>query len=326
MWQKIIPVIQNNESFVITAHVNPDCDALGSELALAEHLRSLGKQVAIINSDSTPKAYRFLDPHRKLRQFSPNKHAAIIKKVQVVVVLDASGGWGRLGPVGKALEQTGAVKICIDHHPDATDFVDIAVVDTNAAATGELIFDLIQAMDGSVSKEMAQALYAAIITDTGNFRFPKTSPKTHQITAALLQAGANPLDIYSRIYEENRLGAVRLRGYVLESIRTAVDGQIAYYGLSKQTLKDYGVKTSELDGFAGLGQLVGGVRVTVFCMEATKGRVKISLRSDGSVAINELAQSYGGGGHPSAAGALVEGKLEPIMAQLVEKVSELIEK
>jgi phosphoesterase RecJ-like protein len=199
------------------------------------------------------------------------------------------------------------------------------MVDTDAAATAELIYDLLLAMDGSLSESMAQSLYAAIITDTGNFRFPKTSPQTHRITAELLAAGANPLEIYSQIYEQNSLSQVRLKGHVIDSIKTEADGQIAYYGLDQNTLKAYGVKASELDRFASLGQEIGGVRVVIFCMERSKGRVKISLRSDGTVAVNQIAAEYNGGGHPSAAGAIVEGKLGEVMIETVEKAKKLLQ-
>jgi phosphoesterase RecJ-like protein len=212
----------------------------------------------------------------------------------------------------------------IDHHPDPTDFVDTAVVDTNAAATAELIYDLVLAMKGTVSAPMAQALYAGIITDTGNFRFPKTSPTTHHITAALLAAGVDPLEVYRQIYQQYSLGRIRLQGHVLDSIKTEAGGQIAYYSLGQNTLKAYGVDGSELDGFASLGQDIGGVRVVVFGVERPRERVKISLRSDGSVAINQVAAEYGGGGHPSAAGATVEGKLEAVMAEMVQKVKKVV--
>ena len=233
-------------------------------MALAEHLNNLGKQVSIINSDPIPEAYRFLDLKKVIKRYAFKKHAAVINKADIIFVLDASGGWERLGAVGKALEQAQALKICIDHHPDATDFVDVAIIDTDAAATAELIYNLLLAMNGSLSNNMAQALYAAILTDTGSFRFPKTSVQTHHITADLLAAGVDPLHIYSQIYEQDSLGAVQLRGHVLESIETAANGQIAYYGLRQSTLKSYGVKASELDGFASLGQQIKGVRVVIF--------------------------------------------------------------
>lgn len=325
VWQTVIPVIQSNTSFVLTTHANPDCDALGSELALAEHLQRLGKQVTILNSDATPPAYRFLDPKHRLKRYSPKRHTAIINQADVIIVLDASGGWSRTGDVGAVLQQASATKLCIDHHPDVTDFVDVAMVDTNAAATGELIFSLIDAMQGTVTATMAQALYAAIVTDTGSFRFPKTSPQTHLITARLIASGADPLHIFSQIYEQNPLGILQLKGEVMAGIQTTANGQLAYYSLTRATLKKYGAKPSQLDGFASLGQQIGGVRATLFGLETSNKRVKISLRSDGSLAINGIAQMYGGGGHPSAAGATVDGNLEEVMAEVLEKLAVLLQ-
>ncbi len=327
VWQDIIHIIDHNRTFVITSHTNPDCDALGSELALAGHLRTLGKVATILNSDPIPAAFRFLNSHPeiKIRRYSQAKHLSLIKKAEVIIVLDASGGWERVGRIGEVLERSSAIKICIDHHPDATDFVDMAVVDTGAAATAELIYDLMVTMKGELTPYIAQALYAAIVTDTGSFRFPKTSPRTHQITAQLLAAGANPSHIYSQLYEQYPIGRVRLKGRVIDSIKTDAGGQLAYYSLARDTLKAYGVKAAELDGFASLGQQVGGVRVTVFCLESNKNRIKISLRSDGSVPINQIAAAYGGGGHPSAAGATIEGKLDRVLADVLAKVNALLE-
>lgn len=325
MWQKIISVIENNERFILSSHINPDCDALGSELALAEHLRRLGKTVTIINTDPVSPNFRFLDPKQRINQFAEKRHTRLIKKADVIVVLDASGNWERLGVVGQSLAQADAVKICIDHHPDPVDFVDVAVVDTEASATGELIYDLIVTMGGQITKSMAQALYAAILTDTGSFRFPKTSPRTHRITASLLTAGAVPMTIYQQIFEQNLLGAIQVRGHIMESIQVTADSQIAFYGVTQQTLERFKVKSSELDGIASLGQMIKGVRVTVFGLELPQNRIKLSLRSDGSAAINTIAAEYGGGGHPSAAGAIAEGTLEDVLAAIVHKVQILFE-
>lgn len=325
MWQEVIPILKDHQTFILTSHINPDGDALGSELALAEHLLKMGKKVHIINSDATPAIYRFLDPRKRIKRYSAGKHAGMIRRADVVIVLDASGGWKRLGAVGEALAETQAVKLCIDHHPDAAAFVDVAVVDTDAAATAELIYSLVTAMGGALSHDMAQALYAAILTDTGSFRFPKTSAQTHMVTAALLAAGVDPLYVYRQIYEQASAGYIRLKGHIMDSIKLAGEGQIAYYSLPQALLKTYGVKTSELDGFASLGQSIKGVRVSISCQEASRGRVKISLRSDGTVAINQIAVAYGGGGHPSAAGAITTGEPNQVLVELVKKVELLLD-
>ena len=248
----------------------------------------------------------------------------MVQVAQVIIVLDASGGWERVGEIGKVLAQSQAVKICIDHHPDATNFVDQVVVDIDAAATAELIFDLILAIGGNISTTMAQALYAAIVTDTGSFRFPKTRPQTHLITAKLLQVGVNPAYVYDQLYQQYPLGRIRLKGYLIDSIKTDVNGQVAYYSLTRDALKAYGVKVADLDGFASLAQEIGGVRVSIFGVESTKNRVKVSLRSDGSIAINQIAAEYGGGGHPSAAGATIEGEMDQVLAEVIVKVRALL--
>jgi phosphoesterase RecJ-like protein len=331
MWSEVYRAINEKQRFIITTHTNPDLDALGSELALDEYLTSLGKEVSILNSDAVPRALRFVDPERRLRTFSPGRHRRKIEQAEIIFVLDASGGWERVGRIGQALAaraqhpQGGATVICIDHHPDPVDFAHLAVVSPDAAATAELIFDLITQSGGALTPSISRWLYLAILTDTGSFRFPKTSLQTHRIAACLIEAGADPMQLYKQVYERYPLGLVRLKGHVLNSLQIGGDGQLAWYTLDLDTLKAYGVKSADLDGFPGLGMQVGGVRVSLMCVETPKGRVKVSLRSDGSVAVNHLATQLGGGGHPSAAGAIVDGDLAQVTAQLVANVEALLE-
>ncbi|MFQ5613630.1 MAG: bifunctional oligoribonuclease/PAP phosphatase NrnA [Anaerolineae bacterium] len=323
-WTEIIHLIETHHRFVITSHVNPDGDAIGSELGLAHHLLALGKEVAVFNSDATPKAYRFLDGIRRVRTFSKKRYRGRLERADVIFVLDASGGWDRLGRIGKWLAKTRAVKVCIDHHADPVDFVDVAVVDPAAAATAELIFELIRAMEGEISQAIADALYVAILTDTGSFRFPKTSPRTHHIAGQLMLAGADPGTLYRKIYNQYPLALLRLKGRVMDSLQVTAGGQLAYAALEQATLKAYGVAQRDLDGFAGLGQRVAGVRLNLLFVETAKRQVKVSLRSDGSLAINDLAARWGGGGHPSAAGAIVAGTLDEVVPRLVGEARALL--
>ncbi len=331
MWSEVIRLIDENQHFILTTHTNPDLDALGSELALDEYLRSLGKEVSILNSDPVPRMLRFVDPEHRLQTFSPDRHRRRIEQAEVIFVLDASGGWKRVGHVGQALGARanqpldGAKVICIDHHPDPVDFAHLAVVDTDAAATAELIFDLIAQAGGTLTPSIARWLYLAILTDTGSFRFPKTSLQTHCIAARLLEAGADPMQLYKQVYERYPLKLVRLRGHVLKSLQLGGNGQMAWCALDQATLQAYGVEPADLDGFPGLGMQVGGVRVSLLCVEMPRGRVKVSLRSDGSVAVNRVAAQLGGGGHTSAAGATVEGSLDQVTAQVIADVEALLE-
>ncbi len=330
MWSEVIRVLHEKRYFVLTTHANPDLDALGSELALDEYLRSLGKEVSILNSDSVPRVFGFVDPGHRLRRFSPSRHQRKIEQAEAIFVLDASDGWERVGRIGRVLAaranrpRDAATVICIDHHPDPVDFAHLAVVNVDAAATAELIFDLIIQAGGALTPSIARWLYLAILTDTGSFRYPKTSPQTHLIAARLIEAGADPMQLYKQVYAQSSLGVVRLRGHVMNSLQVGAGGQMAWCALEQATLKAYGVTRADLDGFAALGTQIGGVRVSLLCVEMPQRRVKVSLRSDGSVAINGLAAQLGGGGHPSAAGATVEGDLARVTARLVADVEALL--
>ncbi len=324
MWTEIIDAINTHRQFIISAHTNPDCDALGSELGLAMHLQRLGKSVTILNSDPMPPTYAFIDPDGLVQTYSPNAHRRLIAEADAVIVVDASGGWARLGRVGDALADAHKPSLCIDHHPNSIKYTDMAVVDPTAAATGELIVELVAAMGGEISPKMAVALYTAIVTDTGNFRFSSTDARTHRITAKLLDAGARPAEIYNRLYEQNSLARVQLEGYTLQNIALTHDGRTAYSVLTLEILERFGVSSSDLDSFSGLSQKIKGVDVSVFLVELPRRRVKISLRSNGSVPVNQVAAKFGGGGHVPAAGATAEGSVETVLAQVLAEVEKLL--
>jgi phosphoesterase RecJ-like protein len=323
-WADITRVIEERSRFVITAHQMPDCDALGSELALDEILRKLGKKTTIINSDPMPKAYRFLDPRKRIKTFNPQKHLSIIKEADAIFLLDA-GEWHRAGEVGEHLSSNyKAIVLCIDHHDNPTNDAHYAVVDPSASATAALIFDLACRLDVPLTKSMAEALYAGIVTDTGKFRYPQTSARTHLIAARLLEAGVYPNYMHRMIYEQYPLDRTRLKGHLLDSIRTTADGKLAWVSVRLETLREYNTRPSEMDGFPALPMQVGGVKVSVFCVEVSPGVIKVGLRSDGEVSVNHLADELGGGGHPSAAGLTLRGELEEVTRMVVDRACELL--
>lgn len=317
MWTPIIDLINSHHHFIISSHINPDCDALGSELALGRTLQTMGKQVTILNTDPVPKGYRFLDPEKLILTYSKNAHDDLISQADAIIVVDASGGWQRLGRVGNQLATLNVSSICIDHHPDGQPFTTVSHVDPTAAAAAELIFDLIATMGVSLTYPIAEALYAGIITDSGNFRFSSTSMRTHQIAAQLLQAGVKPNQLYSLIYQQHSLLKIQLKGYVLQHITLHAGGQIAASTITLDLLKEYQTSSSELDNFSGLAQQIRGVRVAIFGIELPRNRVKISWRSDGSVPVNKVAAQFGGGGHVPAAGATVHGSLDEVMETIL---------
>jgi len=325
MWTEVLEILQRHSRFIITTHSNPDLDALGSELALDEYLRAIGKQVCILNSDPVARPHRFVDPRRRIRVYQPRRHDRLIEQAEVLVVLDASGGWNRLGRIGDTLSRMRPYSVRVDHHPDPQHFTDVEVVDDNAAATAELIFELVRAAGGKITRSMARALYVAILTDTGSFRYPKTSPRTHRITAELIELGADPAELAKLAYNQYSLDLLRLQGHMLDIMQSAAEGRLVWSALDQDTLRAYGVQESELDNFASFGMQVAGVLVSVLCVETPDGRVKVSLRSDASLPVNDLAAEWGGGGHASAAGATVFGELRQVTDMVLSRVKALID-
>lgn len=323
-YHAIAQMIQAHQHFIISSHQNPDGDALGSELGLAYHLLNIGKTVQVLNTDPTPENYRFLDPDKLLQIYSDKYHKTVLEQVEVIIIVDASDGWSRLGRVGKALARCQAKSICIDHHPNTERFTTLCHIDTEAIATAILIFELIQVMQGEITPLLAQALYVGIQTDSGGFRFAKTKAQTHRIAAKLLEAGIDQDKIYRAIYEQNALNQIHLQGYILQNIRLAYKGKVAYVGLSEDVLQQFNLSPYEVHGFGGVGQDIKGVRMSIFAVQLPRQRVKISLRSDGSIPVNQIAFHFGGGGHLPAAGATIEGTLESVMAQVLEKAGTFI--
>lgn len=326
MWTEVIELIQRHERFILTTHTNPDLDAVGCELALDDYLRRAGKQCLILNDNALPRVYRRVDVWHRARVYSARRHASAVREAQVIFALDIAGGWQRTGRPAEALAASSAVSVRIDHHPDGARFTQLEVVDNQAAATAELIFDLLcqPGMNAGISPEAARWLYLGLLTDTGSFRYPKTSPRTHRIAARLIEAGADPVQLYRLAYEGFSLERTHLKGHVLASLQLAGDGRVAWCALDQDTLRRYGVQVADLNGFAGLGTEVAGVLVSVLCVGLPNGQVKVSLRSAGEVEVNDLAAEWGGGGHPTAAGATLQGDLSQVTAQVVARVEELL--
>jgi len=320
MWGDVAALIQKHNRFVLSSHIHPDGDGLGSQLALAAFLNQLGKDAVIINNDSIPESLEFLDPQGFIRVYHPDRDQATLASAEVVFILDLAEGWSRMGKLGAAVQKTSAKTICIDHHPDDGAFADIAIVDSTAGATGELVCELIDYMSGELTSEMAISLYVAIMTDTGSFRFGKTSPRTHKIAARLLEAGVIPHQIYSYLYEQRPLGHLHLQSQLLANLTLALGGRLSWSKVTQEMLQRYGVARRDITHLVDLGLSVAGVEVSILFSETNNDKVRLNLRSKGRLAVNDIAQRLGGGGHAFAAGAQVDGPLEQAIQQVLEEV------
>jgi phosphoesterase RecJ-like protein len=306
-FEKCGKIINEKKTFVITTHVNPDGDAIGSEVALAVFLKKRGKEASIINHSETPANYTFLDPNNVIHHFNSDVHAGKIREADAIFIVDANQ-LSRLQSMEPYVRESKAVKICIDHHLDKDDSADIYLIDEAATATGEILYHLIHYLDDDkIDKEIARALYTAIMTDTGSFRFPKTDPEIHQIAAHLIRSGAEPPEVFQEVYEKGNLNALQLLGKALANLKTAHDGRVAYMVITRQMFEETSTKEYQTDNFTDYPMRIGGVQIGLLFNELPDG-VKISFRSKGEIPANKLAKEFGGNGHLNAAGARLFGK------------------
>ena len=317
-------LIELHTRFVLTTHVNPDGDGLGTEVAIARYLQKLGKQATILNYSATPDNYLFLANLHPIFQFEPSQHAHIIEDAEVILVMDTNHP-DRLVDMKSVLLSSKAVKICIDHHLEPGDFADLYILDESSTSTGEIVFRLLNYLNSrSIDNESAIALYTAIMTDSGSFRYPKTDSETHKIIAQLIQMGADPVAIYEHVYEHSSINRVRLLGLALANMQITDNGKIAYIVLTREMLDS--THTSEIDteAFVPFTLTVDRVQIGLMFSEIN-GVVKVSFRSKGDIWINELAKEFGGNGHKNAAGARIpNARLDEIISQVLENAGSYI--
>jgi len=315
-WDALVSIIRKHDNFVLTSHIRPDCDALGSELGMVGILQALGKKVTIINGHQTPPILTFLDPSQSIRVISEHMNVEDVVG-DCLIILDTSA-WAQLGPMADVLRRWTGTKVVIDHHVGEDDLGAQFFKDTSAEATGHLVALLAKHAGVPITKPMAMALYAAIATDTGWFRFQSTTSDTYRIIAHLVDCGASPSAIYGDLYERDTIGRVRLRGRILSRVQTESNGQLIHTYVRKDDFSESGALPSETEDAINLALAIEGTRVAFIMIEQIKGGFKISFRSRCHVDCNELARKFGGGGHRAAAGAFVEAEFGELQHRVLE--------
>lgn len=307
MIENIVNLIKNNQKFVITSHVNPDGDSIGSELALYYYLKKNGKKVNIINYSQTPINYKFLDKNI-IEKYSESKHNEFIREADAIFILDTNE-YKRIKTMAKHIQGSTAKKVCIDHHLDfSSDGFDFYYTDTESPSTGELLYKIFSHNGGeNINKDIADALYTAVMTDTGSFRFPRTDSETHRIAANLIEQGADPVKIYNEVYEKSSFGRLKLLSLFLNNTATMYDGKLMYSVLHRSDFEKTATNELDTEGFSHHLLSIGTVQLAIIFTEVKNG-IKVSFRSKGNIFSNEIAKKFGGGGHQNAAGAWMEGK------------------
>ncbi|RKY87796.1 bifunctional oligoribonuclease/PAP phosphatase NrnA [candidate division KSB1 bacterium] len=324
LWQQVIDYIKKSNQFTLTTHVNPDGDGIGSEIALFYFLSNLKKKVRVINHSLTPKVYRFLDPDLKIIENFSKEKKEWINKSDIIFILDISTK-ERLGDLGVPVSESSAIKICFDHHASSEAFSNINLIDVNACATGELIYDLIYKYNNAFTSEIVEALYISILTDTGSFRFSNSTVRSHLITAELIRMGIKPREMYEKAYEMSSWEKIFLFREALSTLSKEGDGKIACMYITQEMMEKTRAKREDIEGFVDYLNVIKDIEVALLFVEVFKRGTKVSLRSKGRIDVNELAKIYGGGGHYHAAGIMMHNvSLKEAMNMVINVVDKKI--
>ncbi|MBN1447263.1 MAG: bifunctional oligoribonuclease/PAP phosphatase NrnA [Bacteroidetes bacterium] len=305
--------IESLQSFVLTTHVHPDGDALGSEAALYHFLRREGKNVRVINADAVPANLAFLESNGLFETWNPAAHERELMQADAIICLDFNQP-DRVRGMEPVMRASTAFRIVIDHHLHPKPFADIYLSRTEASSTAEIVYDILTAAEFPVDRATATALYVGIMTDTGSFRFERTTPRLHRIVAELMETGLDPMAIHRMVFDDYAIGRTMLLGRILAGIEQHCDGRASILVVTGEMLSETGTTVEDVENIVNYGLAIRDVELTALLMETAEGW-KISFRSRGNVAVNDIAAEFGGGGHRLASGARVDGEELSVLKQ-----------
>lgn len=320
--EDVLALLATMERIVLTTHPNPDGDALGSQYAMYHMLVGMGKDVRIVNIDPMPENLRFLNGAVTFETWDPAQHTELLGGVDGIVALDFNH-CSRMRAMADTACGSPARRIVIDHHLEPQPFADVYLSLPEASSTAEIVYDLLEQSDVELTRDIALGLYVGIMTDTGSFRFDRTTPRVHQIAARLIGMGVQPQDIYRKIYDDYPMGRTALLGKILANIEPHFDGRVTTLAVSRTMFNDTGTTIEDVENVVNYGLGIRGVEVTALITELDDGH-KISFRSRGRYSVNDIAADFGGGGHRLAAGARMDERDgEKVRDRVVDRLGRL---
>jgi phosphoesterase RecJ-like protein len=326
-FQKAVGLINKSENILIATHTRPDGDACGSVAAICEALTAIGRIVKPLLLTELPEWYAFLFAE-KPAIFGKDISAKELKanNFDLIILIDVNSE-NQLDKFAEYLKQSDASVLVIDHHVTGDGLGDVELVDTGAAASGLIVFELMKYADWSLTKKTAESLFVAISTDTGWFRFSNTDSRVHRAAAELIEAGVNPAQVYHYLYQNFSLERFRLMTAMLNTLEVHLDGRYATQHLTPADFEQAGAAYKDTENLVDECRRIGSVEVAALFVELKSGRIKCSLRSRGQVDVRMIAQKFGGGGHIMAAGVHLPGPLENaeklILGEIKEQFREL---
>lgn len=294
-----------NHTVAVISHIRPDADCIGSQVALCRWLKKNGINAKAFNDDELPPNLKWLNEHFPIVKTDPDK----LMQADAYVFVDGNTAT-RFGKAGEVAEKSGKPLFMIDHHPDPDTNFDIAISDVKASSTCELIFNLYELEEYQLDLPSAEAMYAGIMTDTGSFRFDSVSARTHEAVAIMItKAGLKTEPIHRKIFDGRTLNQLQLMAKVLSSVKMHHDGRIATMSVTQALLKETETTYNDLEGLVNYGLGIAGVQAAILFSEMDD-KIKMSLRSNSHIDVNEWARQLDGGGHVKAAGAVFKGSIE----------------
>ena len=316
--QELVEVLLAAKRIALITHVNADGDGAGSETAVAAWLKHLGKTVHITNPTIFPDHFRYLAEDSVIVDYTDPKAASIIRNADLVFVLDT----GEPKRTGRHMDDVVKRPVAVlDHHPASQPgFMGTVFLDTNACATGELVYDLLQVAGYTDNWPTAvcESIYTAIITDTGSFRFSNTTPRAHAIAGEMIRRGVDPELMYRRLFGTVPLRRIDLLRSALDSLEADQELPLTWLTVTREAMQQSGATAEDLEGLVEYARSIEGTELAILFRETNDGATKISFRSNGEMDVNALARQFGGGGHVKAAGALIGEKLDTARASVLD--------
>jgi bifunctional oligoribonuclease and PAP phosphatase NrnA len=325
--KEFIQILNKPKKVVIIPHKNPDGDALGSTLALNFFLNKTGHQSHVVSPNEYPDFLNWLPGQEGILKHTTetDKAVELIKAADLIFTLDFNS-LGRVEMLEPHINASSAKKIMIDHHQEPSDYADIMYSDSNIGSTCEMVYNLISHLDAAqIDQKIATCLYTGIMTDTGSFRFPSTTPKTHHVIAELIDKGANHSEIHQNIYDTFTFDRLRLLGTALTNLKKIKELPVVYITISQEELNRNNFKKGDTEGFVNYGLSLVGISVAVIMIENEQEQIiKMSFRSKGAFSVNDFARTYfNGGGHHNAAGGASKLSLSETESKFINSISKV---
>ena len=316
--KKIADIIKKNKTFILSTHVNPDPDALCSELAMAVYLKSLNKKVYVINEEAIPKRFSFLPCSRLIKPLPKKKSI----QYDVAIVVDC-GDLKRIGKVQQLLKPEKKI-INIDHHITNDSFGDVNFIQPEASSTAEMIFNFFKEVKYRLNREVSILLYLGIMTDTGSFRYDNTTPNTHRAISELMRFKFSVSELYKKLYEQVPFNDMKVFTKIVSNLELLYHGQVVCVELRKSLVDKFSEEFDLREKIFTFLRSIKGVEALIILTEESRSLTRVNFRSQGKVNVAKLAHSFNGGGHKKASGCTIEGNLKKAKKQILNQLKKVL--